>query len=398
MINLPITSNYREMVALTLINRISQIESIKAIEAEFTEDRGYKPLNISNWTTNASFDDEILKTFRPPSLESPIDYIYTYSLNKDTVAQLNQKLLGSNPSELTNVFMPNTTMAIVNIVNLLKLYDYQRICIVNPAYFSIKNALKAYGFEFDEISVERMNGECQIPYDKIIEGHFDAVWITSPIFSTSKYYSKEEQAKISALSKSGILVITDESFALPGHEILRELGPVENVIGIYSPHKAICVNSFKFSVVVCNKKFEDVFLQWVDVIAGNLPGSCCSAIEHFISKNYDDCFNAYTSFMTNAREALNESISFRTDLVCDTSELGSLYTLMHFEKSLPRTIDLDFMRDLIFSTGASLYPGALNGFDERFGFCYRVNLGLYNSVFISKLSSVLEFIDEVSRS
>ena len=71
--------------------------------------------------------------------------------------------------------------------------------------------------------------------------------------------------------------------------MVRNLKPNKYLFGIYSPHKSLFFNSFKFSAIICDKSNDDFLEQWVDVIGGALPGSCISAIKHFLSPNYDLC-------------------------------------------------------------------------------------------------------------
>ena len=75
-----------------------------------------------------------------------------------------------------------------------------------------------------------------------------------------------------------LFVVADESFALPGHELIRDIGISTHFISIYCPHKAISCNGYKFSGIVTSDIYEDFLEQWVDVLSGNLPQSCYASI------------------------------------------------------------------------------------------------------------------------
>lgn len=54
--------------------------------------------------------------------------------------------------------------------------------------------------------------------------------------------------------------------------------------------------------------------------------------------------------------------------------------------------DLKFISDVIENTHTLFYPGFLNGFSEDMGFCFRINLALYNPDFITSLERLLLYL------
>lgn len=178
-------------------------------------------------------------------------------------------------------FVDNGTQAIITLINMIKQHQYKKICILNPAYFSIAQALKAFEIEYDEVNLIRENGHYTLPFQQLLEANYDLIWFTSPVFSTSVYHSQETLERMHELMDRGTLVISDECFCVPGHEVLPQIKNRENFIAIYSPHKALCLNTFKFAAIVYPERFDMFIEHWVDVLTGNLPASALSAINHF---------------------------------------------------------------------------------------------------------------------
>lgn len=384
----PIITYYREV--RLLIKRIQEIEALKVIESDFQRSKGYAPQNVSTWLTSSDFNKTMSKVIDVPFIEDPIEYFYTYSWDDSVLESLLIKLLGREQTDTFATCYPNTTIAIVNVANLMRAIGVKRIAIITPAYFSIKHVVSSYGIEYVEYPMVMRDGILRLPIDELRKSSCEAIWVTSPVFSTSQYLVPEDIDFLGTISKK--FIITDESFCLPGNELLRWLLPSENVIGIYSPHKAICINSVKFSVIVAPARLADLVYQWVDILAGNLSGSTRAAVEHYLTKNYDQCLSEFLLYMARSRKALEEATSARNDLKCNIGEIGSLYTIYHENAFLPKTLDLDFQRRLVFETGVSVYSGILNDFPASVGYCYRVNLGIADQTTPARLIRLWDYL------
>lgn len=378
-----------------LIERINQIIQIKSIQNEYRDTHGMEPYNVSSWLTSEDFSQSMLAELKLPEIESPIEYVYTYSFDKQILNRVKTKLASNNCDECGISLTANTTQAIVTLVNLIKGYSFKKICILNPAYFSIAQALKAFGIEYDLLSVQRIAGKYILPYEKLIDGQYDVIWITSPIFSTSVYFNQDDVNVIQQIMDSGTLVISDESFCTSGNELIRRLKNHQNFIAMYSPHKSLGINSVKFSAIIYPDRFDNFIEHWVDILTGNLPASTCIAINHYLGSNYEQCLHVYREFMVAAYNEIQAIIGPKDNIMVDEVNDGSLFTLYLKNLSFEQIKSLEFMKNVIFSTGTSFYPSYLNGFDETFGFAFRINMALYDKNFLMALNCLINHLSDI---
>ncbi len=375
-----------------LIERIHQILEIKALQNEFKEVHNREPYNVSSWLTSEAFSQTILSELQLPRVVSPVEYAYTYSFDKQILQEVKKKLLLEKYDQYGISLSANTTQAIMSLVNLVKQYNYKKICILNPAYFSIAQALKAFGLDYDTLTVERIDGHYVLPYDELMKGQYDVVWITSPIFSTSVYFQQNDIEMINALMKKGTLVISDESFCTPGNELVRRLDYSDNFIAMYSPHKSLGVNGVKFSAIICPPRFDNFIEHWVDILTGNLPESTCVAINHYLDDNYDQCLGHYRQFIHGAYKKIHSTLSGKENIMMDKIEDGSLFTLYFKNLNYDQIKSVQFMKETIFETETSFYPSYLNGFNESFGFAFRINTALYDEDFLNALNNLVTYL------
>ena len=137
----PIITYYREV--RLLIKRIQEIEALKVIESDFQRSKGYAPQNVSTWLTSSDFNKTMSKVIDVPFIEDPIEYFYTYSWDDSVLESLLIKLLGREQTDTFATCYPNTTIAIVNVANLMRASGVKRIAIITPAYVSIKQVVSA---------------------------------------------------------------------------------------------------------------------------------------------------------------------------------------------------------------------------------------------------------------
>lgn len=377
-----------------LIERLSKIEDIIALQERYYKKYRIYPLNVSNWTVSECFRKEMAKVFQHNVDNSPIDYLYSYNISSK-IKESVMKKLGADEENISNktcIFFPNNSLSIVNICNLLQKLQFNKIGILYPAYFSIDACMNTYGIECIPFYMKRKEQVYIIPLEEILNENLDALWITSPIYSTGTPYSEESLEKIEKLLKTGILVISDESFCVKNHELIRIFAKYKNLISIYSPHKAISFNSYKFSAVICDKLYEDFFDQWLDVFTGNLPQTTIAAIHHYLSDNYVACCKLFESFIKQAYSEVDSILGKFPNIEKDNVIYGNLMTLYIKNLSYSQSKDLEFINDIIENTHALFYPGYLNGFSKEIGFCFRVNLALYNSDFIAGLERLLLYL------
>lgn len=377
-----------------LIERLNNIEDIIALQEEYHKTNGVCPFNVSNWTVSDFFREEMEQVFQHSTTSSPIDYLYSYSITSEIKENVMLKL-GVSREHICNktcIFFSNNSQAIVNVCNLLQKVKCRKVGILNPAYFSIDACMSSYGIRSVPFYTIRKEESYVIPLKEIVNENLDALWITSPIYSTGTTYEDKNLEKIEELLKTGILIIVDESFCIKGHELVRRFAAYRNFICIYSPHKAISFNSYKFSAIICNEEYEDFFDQWLDVLCGNLPQTTIAAIHHYLSDNYDICYNAFESFIRHAHEEVSLILKKFPNVSQDNTICGNLMTLYLNNLDFEQSKNLDFINDTINNTCAVFYPGYLNGFSKDMGFCFRINLALYSPDFIASLNRLLVYL------
>ena len=373
-----------------LISRISEIDHINDLEKEFEVKYGMRPVNVSSWHISEKFREKMLRCMELPTFGNSLEYYYTYSITQNIQDAVLEKL-GTQDQCAAITITPNNTISIVNIANLLRLSGRRNICVVNPAYFSVCQTFATMGLHYATELMHRNKNGYQIPYDEILTQKYDVVWLTSPVFSTGVYLTDEDISKIYSLMEHDVFVVADESFSLKGHELIRRVGIQPNFIGIYSPHKAISCNSFKFSAIVSHSMYEDILEHWIDVLCGNLPQSTCGAVLHFVSDNYDICLQEFMNLVDNARHRAS-SLLYGQKHDTDQMAIGSMQTI-YFNRISNNIIDDDFFRNLYQKTYAGFLPGILNGFDSSYGLCFRVNLALDCPEFQQALHRLVFYLD-----
>lgn len=256
-------------------------------------------------------------------------YYFTGSISPDILTQLKNNLGTISSSGI--VLLPSATLAINTLLLFLKQW-INKIAIVSPYYFISSNICDTLGIKYKIFPVEKSNA-IRIPIEKICQDDFDAVFITSPIYGTSEYFSKGIIEDIELLKSGGKYVIIDEALTLPGYELSRYVTQDNHSFHIYSPHKSIGINAYKFSAIICSTDNEQQLRECVDTHVGGLNQTSVAAISHYISDNFSICKEEYLKLINNAKEVLIESIQ-TTD-----GQLSLANGIGHYASILP---NIDF--------------------------------------------------------
>ena len=76
-------------------------------------------------------------------------------------------------------------------------------------------------------------------------------------------------------------------------------------MGLYSPHKAVCVNAIKFAAIIHATTYSSVFQHWSDVLIGGLGSSVQCALAHFVGANFSQYQEEFLQYIGNARASLS---------------------------------------------------------------------------------------------
>ena len=367
----------KEGIAMKFIDEIFIIDEIFAFEQDAKEKYETDIPNVSYWDSSEAFRQSMARSLHLPPQSLPWDYYYTYSVSLQDRQEILRHLGVPNSDIPTTMglLLQSGTIAIINIINYLVHQKKKKICILQPAYFSVIPCCEMFSLEYGVEKIFFLNGKTVIPMERILSGEYDCVWITSPLFCTSRYFDINQIDGFVQLIKSEITLILDECLALPGKELIRSIPVVPNVFAIYSPHKAISMNGLKFAVIVCNSIYDDFLEQWVDIFSGALAGSNRDAVFHFLSSNYlDHCLPTYLSYIQNTYRATIEVVK-KFDFATMLSNAEGHYVNIFTDKIIVKKNDLSaFMKSVIENSFASFLPGVLNGYDPQQGLCFRVNL------------------------
>ena len=244
---------------MPFINEIFVMDDIFAFEEQAAKKYHIPIPNVSHWDSSSAFQRQMSRALVLPEPSLPWNYYYTYSISAENRQQVLQNL--GVPSDclatVMGLLLQSSTIAIVNMINLLVHHHQKRLCILQPSYFSVASCCSMFSLNYGIEQISFAQGHPQIPLDRILAGGYDCIWITSPIFCTGYYPDETHIRDIAQLRAAGMTVIFDESLALPGKELIRSFPVDHKLFAIYSPHKAISINGLKFAVIVCEKRYED---------------------------------------------------------------------------------------------------------------------------------------------
>lgn len=369
------------------IDDIFFLDSIFEIEKNISSDRNKPITNISHWNPSNAYMEMIMKSLSPQSVTNIFKYVYTYDIPIMTRNAIIKKLIGTYPDSQMCMILPNSTLAIINIVNYLKQNGFHRLFMLQPSYFSVEEACKLAEIEVVKIPLQYNKNKYEIPLDIVHVNAQDAVWITSPLYSTSYLLDQCIIQCIDYYTTNNRLVIIDESLNINGLETIRNLKHNKYLFGIYSPHKSIFCNGLKFSAIICDKTNDDFLEQWIDVIGGALPGSCINAVEHFLSPNFNLCNENAKEWFRHSKTTIIEILQKYPFASVDTVQSIGSYTTINIPYIPLRS--LDFIKKMMSETLVSIIPGFINGNPNC---SFRINLSLNQNTIGNSLNTLLNFI------
>lgn len=376
------------------IDRLDFVDGISKLEKDISKSTGNFVTNISYWNPGESYQNRMLSVLDLPINVNPIEYIYGYQLTDEYKASV-LKNLGVDGVDSTCVIMQSSTAAIALLANFLKCMNNKKVCILQPSYFSVGLCLDSFCLDTHFLNMNLEQGDFTIPVQKILDMGYDVVWITSPVFCVGKYYTNRQIANINKLIKHNIMVICDEALCEPGQELIRVIPPSKYLISFYSPHKVISVNSVKFATIVCDRDYLILLEHLADTFHGGLSASNTVALEHYMSKNYKDCFIEFDKFTKENLCIVKAVLNSMPEIFLLDDTHGQYATI--FMPSVPyqKTLSLEFIEGIIRSTNISILPGRTMGFDSGYGFCFRINLTLNPNVLSSSIRKIIQYLSKL---
>lgn len=375
------------------INEIFDLDEIFNYEKKIFLQKKINILNVSYWNPSDEYRNYMLDKIHMEQNNNFFNYHYTYDIPREVRQNVISKLGNKDTNSTMCLLTPSATSSIINMINFLKNNGYKKLCILEPAYFSVEQTCILFDLPYEKCNIQFINNHYVIPYKYIKSNGFDAVWITSPIYSTSTEYDYGQINVIQKLIDQNVLVIADETLALPNQELCRKIPIGKHFFCIYSPHKPLFINGIKFSAILCPKYLDDFLEQWIDVLGGGLLHSNLMAIQHFLSENYNQCVEYCIKWYgTNLKliESLLDNVPYA---FCDSHTLGA-YKMLFFKSSSKNMNSLNNIFALIDKYYVSYIPGIYSGFSSDFNACFRINLSLKPEELSYSLSHILNFMLE----
>lgn len=378
------------MSTLDTIKELNFLDYIDSIEEEYKRKFGISAFNISNWNSSKEFKQDIVKLLSLQNDIDNLDYIFSYDQTDKQVGQVLAKM-GVTENKAT-LFTHSGSASIFNVLNLLKMNGVKKLVILCPVYFTVIHGCNILNIDYDFLYIERKNNAYVIDDNKFkgIGNKSVAFWITNPIYCTSVYYNSHQINLFNILSENNFTVF-DESLCMMEHLISPKIKS-DNTIAIYSPHKAICMNGTKFSLVTTNVKFQNQLDAWSDVLCGCLSCSNQIAINHFLSNSFINYKKTFDKMIDYNYHKLLDILNNYNHVLFDNYAQGYLITLFFPNIEANQGLDLNFNKDVLFNTGVRFIPGIRNHFSNSMNFCFRVNLSVLSSknmVFVERLVKYL---------
>ena len=367
------------------IDELDRLEAIEEVSRRYEDAYRSVPINVSHWNTSAEFKKRMLPLLDFRMDVEPIDYLYSYYV--PGLAAVIRKL-GFDGSRHSYLLTTASTSSIVAVVNWLHSLSIDRLVIYGPCYFTVVHACRALNVNVELRYLQREDGRYTLPPLPVAADRV-ALWITNPIYATGQYLASGDVRRLAEYSRAGGIVVLDEALAMPPLAAGRHFDSDSPFACIYSPHKAISVNAYKFSAIVVQKRDEDFYDQWADVLTGSLPASSVAAVNHYLSATFDEYANVFIQVTAESLRWLHQQQLPYAVPLFDRDSIGNYVTL--FFPDLPADIgyETEFLWDIAEESGAVFIPAIRSYFDPALGLGMRVNLALDGPLFRGALLRLL---------
>jgi hypothetical protein len=384
------------------LGEIREIEGLYLVEdlsEEYEGQFGFSPFNLSHWDPSSYTTNLLLRDLRLPAPTIAIPYLYSFPDGPEEIL----KRLGFVGSQKHCAFTNSGTIAVLLGVWWLKARRIAQTLLLGPSYFPVFHLCDALNLPHRVGYMAREDGHWTLPREEIVsfieaDPKTKALWLTNPIFSTGCYFEDQDISFLKKLLDIGVTVVADECLALNGYELSQRLGECDEFVGLYSPHKALSINSTKFAAIVFEKSYRDFFHCWSDILIGPLASSTHSAMVHFLDENFSHFQNIYCKYLEAVRVEVLQIIGRYPNFIeTDQQSVGNFITC--YIHQIPGSIgnSEEFLKDLFWHTGACLIPAVRNYMDPDLGFSFRVNLARACPQFYSAISRVVEYLAKTDR-
>jgi hypothetical protein len=379
----------------------SLVDIIETIQEKCLRLRGKPCLNVSHWDPSEEFTAPLLTALQIPNHASPVPYVFSYQVSDwEKILQA----LGFDPAFYELLFTPSGSVSILCVANWLAAMEAREIQVLCPAYFSLFHNCSRLRIDAKKTYLKRTqrpgNGSTEYTPPDSDNGQWKkpgVLWVTNPVYCTGIYLNEETIAWVKDLLERGWYVIADECLAVDGRELGRQIGCHPRFLGIYAPHKTICLNGIKFSALVIPRPFEPFFDSWEDALYGSLASSTCTGIRHYLSPNFRHYQSVFSKRLDQPRRFLIETCKRFPRASLDRGFTGYYATchFPHLSHSLGR--DAAFLMDVAEKTDSVFIPGNHNYFDPALGLNFRINLTRDSAEFRRTIACLVEHLSSCNR-
>lgn len=365
---------------------ISSFDILEELSEKYEYEFGMKPYDVSYWDPSPEFLNEMINCLHFIYPQDVISYNYTYLL-KEKKAILQS--LGFDPKIKDCIITPNGTASIMLVSHWLKCHHVKKLNLIHPAYFSIVNNC----FN-DDISITNIETDIINQYNLNInplDFKNEFFWCSNPLYSTGFHLSDSHINILTELIENENVLILDECVSRKNFELSHILGNHKNFIGIYAPHKSICVNGVKFSIIVFNQEDEPFFDQSIDFLCGGINTASISAINHYLSKEYDLYNKIFYGKIIKTNKFVDDICSRYKNTYYDYKSIHYLKTVYFPNIPAELGLNLDFIWNAIRSTGTIFIPGCLNHFPSNAGLSFRINLARDSPQFRASITRLIMY-------
>lgn len=371
---------------------LNALNEIEQLSERYQKKYGHTPFDVSHWDPSEEFKSKVANHLLLPNQAEAINYSFSWTL-KNRLELFNS--FNFNDSMHGCLITPSGSVSILCMVQWLKLKGYKEVKVICPTYFTLLNNCRNLGIKVDKKFLIRKGREYHIPQSLSKDIKLgDTVWFTNPVYCTGVAYNDDAIFTMIQLLERGVRVIVDECLAPRGSELSQKLAQYPLFMGIYAPHKTICVNGYKFSLITFPKEDQDLMDMWSDPIFGCLSASNIIAVNHYLNRNFSTYAELIKNKNGNTRKIINELVNYFSNVNTDLDPIGYLQTLYFPKIDFSKSIDNDFLWYIIENTAGIFTPGQSNHFSDSIGFCFRVNLMRDSPQFRATLFRLLKILND----
>lgn len=353
------------------IEAISRLEEIEEIASEFEQRNGYAPELLSYWDPKPAFEATVEAWVGQGATArtSLVQYAFSSYLTKED--RLFTRL--KEPVSRGFVFTNSGTSSIATVISYLSNIRIRRLHIINPAYHAVEALAKGYGIATSFASVVRNEGRYALP-ESVAVGENDALWLTSPIYGASCYLDGVRVGHVIDTLPPSAIVIVDEGLAYLDRGMLTSTRSLDRVIRIVTPHKPLCVNGEKVSIITMPAHLSEGLNALSECFAGGIGAAGLRALNFIMSESYEVAQAECRTLCRDQHRRMRKIVDRYPHIALDADPDGHFVLLYWPTIAMSAITSYPVLSHLIEESGAVPMPASRNMHPEQYGFCFRVNL------------------------